>query len=280
VKKPNLVRFALFALVAALAGGCTRQVPPASVGIKFNASSGISEQLVKPQVVWVGPRDQLIVYPTSIRNATYTRTATEGERTGDDSVSASTMEGSVLPVDVTVAFHVEPHDVLKAFANFGTEDLLDIQQNYVRWSTIYAVNVVSGNHSIFDLTSKDRASFGREVRDVLGPMMANWGITVDDVYVGEVYPNDEVKEKVDERIAMRNSLELAKVNLQRARIDAQTTLTNARKEAELNKLLAMQGEKTLQLKRLELQRLVIEKWNGRAPILGGANIPFTDIALK
>ncbi|MGK4456119.1 hypothetical protein, partial [Klebsiella pneumoniae] len=68
--------------------GCTAQVPPASVGIKFNASSGIGEKLVKPQVLWLGPLDRLIVYPTSIKNATYTKRHNEGERTGDDSISA------------------------------------------------------------------------------------------------------------------------------------------------------------------------------------------------
>lgn len=280
---PRWARLAKAGLaLATLAGtfGCTRQVPPASVGIKFNASSGISERLVKPQVIWVGIRDQLIVYPTSIRNATYTRAANEGERAGDDSIPASTVEGSTLPVDVTVAYHVDPADVTKAFRNFGTADLGDVQARYLRWATIYAVNVVSGSRSIFDLTSRDRAAFGKQVRDELKPMLGEWGIAVDDVYIGEVYPSQAVKEKVDERIAMRNQLELAKVNLQRARIDAETTLTNARKDAKLNELLAQQGEKSLQLKRLELMKMAIEKWNGKAPVIGGGTIPFTDLNVK
>ncbi|RYG63033.1 hypothetical protein EON77_21460, partial [bacterium] len=135
-----------------------------------------------------------------------------------------------------------------------------------------------GQRSIFDLTSRDRAAFSGQIKRIVGPMLASWGITVDDVYVGEVYPNDQVKAKVEERIAMRNGLELAKVGLQRARIDAETTLTNARKEAELNALLAKQGEKTLELRRLELLRKAIEKWDGQTPIVGGNTIPFTDMA--
>lgn len=123
-------RFGLLVLAVLSLVGCTRQVPPASVGIKFNASSGISEKLVKPQVLWVGIRDQLIVYPTSIRNATYTRNTNEGERQGDDSIAASTSEGSILPVDLTVSYHVEPHNVVRAFENFGSEDLQQIQRDY------------------------------------------------------------------------------------------------------------------------------------------------------
>ena len=271
-------RLALSALAALAASGCMKQIPPASVGIRFDPGSGISQSLVRPQVVWLRFREQLIIYPTSIRNATYTKGGTEGERAGDDSIPASTVEGSILPVDVTVSYHVEPGDVVKTFGNFGTEDLEDVQKVFIRNTTIYAVNVVTGQRSIFDLTSKDRAAFSGQIKAIVAPILLGWGITVDDVFVGEVYPNAEVKAKVEERIAMRNGLELAKVGLQRAQIDAETTLTNARKDAQLNALLAQQGEKTLELRRLELLRKAIEKWDGKAPLLGGNAIPFTNMA--
>ena len=270
----------LAALTLLTLTGCMKQIPPASVGVKFNARTGISEHLMKPQVVWLGPMEKLIVYPTSIRNATYTKNSNEGERTEDDSIKASTMEGSILPVDITVSYHVESPDVLKAFQNFGTEDLTEVQKEFIRWTTVYAVNVVTGKKSIFDLTSKDRAGFSTEVKAVIKPMMADWGLTVDDVYVGEVYPSDQVKKKVEERIANVNQLELSKVSLQRARIDAETTITNAKKQTELNKLLATQGEKVLELKKLEILKKAVEKWNGKAPIIGGGTIPFTNISLQ
>jgi regulator of protease activity HflC (stomatin/prohibitin superfamily) len=273
----RLLCLVTLAVLAMALGGCTHAVPPASVGIKFNASSGISEKILKPQVLWIGPRDQLIVYPTSIRNATYTRASGEGERMGDDSIPASTSEGSILPVDITISYHVDPENVVRAFENFGTADLHQIQTDYIRWATIYAVNVVSGTHSIFDLTSKDRAGFGPEVKKELSPVLAGWGITVDDVNIGEVYPNEEVHQKVNERINTRNALELAKVSLQRANIDSQTILTNAKKDATINALLAQQGEKSLELRKLELQRQAIAKWDGKPPILGDSTIPFTDI---
>ncbi len=179
-----------------------------------------------------------------------------------------------------MSYHVEPIDIKKCFENFGDDNLIDIQKEFIRWTTIYAVNVVSGAKSIFDLTSKDRATLGVDVKKVVGPVLGGWGITVDDIFVGEVYPNEQVRKKVEERISMRNALELARVGLQRARIDADTTLTNARKEADLSRLMAMQGDKVLLLKKLELQRLAIERWNGRSPIIGSSTIPFTDIELK
>lgn len=264
----------------ALLSGCTREIPPASVGVKFSADSGISQKLIKPQVVWLGIRENLIVYPTSIKNASYVKNAHEGEREGDDSVPASTVEGAILPVDITVAYHVAAEDVVKAFNNFGTSDLSAIQRKFIRWTTVCGVNVVSGQKSIFDLSSKERAQFGKDVKIVIAPILANWGITVDDVYIGEVYPSDEIRTRIEQRIALKNGLELAKNERQRADIDAHTVMTNASKQAELNRLLTQGNDKILELKRLELQKQAIEKWDGRPPLVGDGSIPFTNISVK
>lgn len=275
---PRVAKAGLLLATLPLLAGCTRQVPPASVGVQFNAGSGISRTLIKPQVVWMGFREQLIIYPTSIKNATYVKSAHEGEKAGDDSIPASTLEGAILPVDITVAYHVAPEDVLKAFNNFGTENLQEIQRKFIRWTTIYGVNAVSGQKSIFDLSSKERAQFGPDVKKVIAPILLGWGVTVDDVYIGEVYPNAEVKAKIEERIGLKNQLELARNERQRADIEARTSLTNASKQAELNRLLQQGTEQTIQLKRLELQKMAIDRWDGKPPLIGSPTIPFTDIS--
>ena len=120
--------------------------------------------LLQPKVVWVGPYQRLILYPTAIQNATYVKNAKEGALQGDASIKASTAEGAILPMDVTVAWHVQPDDVVKAFQEFGTAEPSRIESIYLRWATSAAVNTVSGSHSIFDVISKDRAQIGPEVK--------------------------------------------------------------------------------------------------------------------
>lgn len=259
---------------------CWQQIPPASVGIKFSATSGISQKLIKPQLTFVGPLERLIIYPTSMKNASYLRAPTEGARQGDDSIQACTVEGATLPVDVTVAWHVNPADASRAFQNFGTENLEYIQANFIRYIAIYGVNAISGSRSIFDLTAKERQQFGPEVKKFIGPLMAEYGLTVDEVYIGEVYPANEVQQKVQERVSKRNELELAKTNLEKSKIDAKTLMTDAERDAEVNKLKALQGDKAVALRKLELKRLALEKWDGKPPMVGGSTVPFTDIPVR
>ena len=259
--------------------GCTQQVPPATVGVLFDGSRGITQTLLQPRVVWVGPYQRLILYPTAIQNATYVKNAREGAIQGDASIQASTAEGAILPMDVTVAWHVQPDDVLKAFQEFGTADLGQIEALYLRWATSAAVNTVSGNHSIFDVISKDRAQIGPEVKAKLSPILARWGMTVDNVYIGEVYPSQEIQSKIQDSMAKRNELEQKRIELQQAQTEARTITIKAEQQAAQNRLLASQGDIALKLKRVELRQLAIRKWNGAPPLVGDGTIPFTNLQL-
>ncbi len=271
----------VLAAIATLNSGCGCQnIQPGEVGIKFDASTGLSQRVVKPKVEFYGPFERLFRYPTSIQNATFTKNSREGEKIGDDSIAASTIEGAQLPVDVTVSFHVNSGDVLKVFDNFGNEEMPNIKNEYIRWVTIYAINVVSGGRPIFDLISKDRASFGADVKTVVTEILEPWGITVDNVLIGELYPDKGLSEKIQESINIRTELDTVKTTLQQSRVDAETTIINANKQAELNRLLSLQGEKVLELQNLELRKLAIEKWNGTPPLIGDGTIPFTTLAPK
>jgi regulator of protease activity HflC (stomatin/prohibitin superfamily) len=278
---PIIYVFAL-AVMTLFMQGCTgsTQIPPASVGIKFNGASGISEQVLKPEVVYTGLNERVIVYPTSIHNASYVMNPKEGDKQGDDSIVASTVEGGSLPMDLTVAYHVDPANVTKMFESFGTEDLEYIQNNFIRYYATYALNCVTGSKSIFDVTSKDRANVGMEVKSKLSPMLGEYGISVDDVYIGEVHPGEDLQSKVNERLNKYNELQVAKNAYTQAGIEAKTILTNARKQAELNDLLSKQGDSMIALQELTNKQLAISKWDGLSPTVGGGFVPFTNIKLR
>lgn len=278
--KSRKITWAAVAVGAMALSGCGfHRIPVASVGVKFNAVSGVSQQVLKPEVVWVNPLfEQLITYPTAINNATFVLRSDEGDRSGDDSIRACTSEGAVLPVDVTVAYRIpaEPESVMRVFQHFGTRELREIQREHIRWATIVAINDVSGRKSLFDLLSKERAKFGPEVKAVLSTILEGWGFVVEDVLIREIHPQKEITEKIKEQQQQRADLEKARIDLQKARIEATTRLTEAQTRAEQNRLLGQQGDKVLQLKRLELRRRAIEKWDGHTPLISNGGIPFVE----
>jgi regulator of protease activity HflC (stomatin/prohibitin superfamily) len=283
-KRTGLSRFMMIcAMLCALlmSVGCMQQIPPASVGILFSARTGVSESIMQPQVVYVGWRQKLFVYPTSTKNATYVRAKGEGEQgDGDDSILATTLEGAQLPVDVTVAWHVDPANMTTVFKEFGEVSLDDIQHNFIRYITQYGVNAVSGQRSIFDLTAKERKDFGPLVKAQIEPILNAYGISVSDVYIGEVYPPDEISKKIQEKIGKLSELEQTKIQLQRTVVEAKTQITNAQRDAAIAGIRSAQGDMAIALRRLEIKKKAVMGWDGLPPLIGGRNIPFTDIDLR
>ncbi len=278
------LKFVLLAFaLAMLAGtsGCGQQIPVATVGVKFDANSGMSEHILKPEWTWVNPlTQQLITYPTSIQNASFVMRSSEG-RGGNDAINASTSEGAILPIDITVSYRMpgDVENVKKVFNNFGVphEDpehpLREVEDRHIYWATVAALNDVSGPRSIFDLISKQRSQIGPEVRKLLTPRMEEWGFIVEDVMVGEITPPEAITKKVHEQQKIRTDLQTAKINLRQARIDAETIMTNAQREAEQNRLMAQQGNTVMLLKKLERKRLLLERWDGVSPLIGDSPFP-------
>ena len=263
-----------------LLSGCGFQsLEPANLAVKFDAASGKREVINHPGVIWVNPFTQRVHrYPTRITSAIFVRNSTEGDRSGDDSIQASTLEGTLLPMDIAVSYHIDPGRINEVFENFGEAELSkgfdSIQNIHVRQATEAAVNLVTGKHSIFDIISKDRSKLGPEVREKLQQIFDGSGLMVDDVLVREVYPPEQITERINEQLALKTDLEKAKPDLQRAKVEAQTAITNAQAEAARKQLLASQGDKSIDLKKIELQKLLIERWNGVPSLDGG--IPFVD----
>ena len=265
-----------------LGSGCSfKSIPPGSVGVKFNGASGVSTHLLRPEVVWVGWNEKLIIYPTNIQQATFVKNAQEGDKMKDDSIQAATSEGAVLPVDVTVSYRIpsDSENITKVFNTFGVPSddpehpLHYIQKSFIRWATVVAVNDVSSRSSIFDLISKGRAQFGPDVKVVLGPLLESWGLKLEDVMIREIHPPDEIVEKINEQQQMHAELQRITILKQQAVTEAQTTIIEAQKIAEQNRLLAQQGQQALALKKLERRRTFIERWDGRSGLVGSGPIP-------
>ncbi len=221
------LRAAFPLLVVLSLAGCMTRIPPSSVGIKFNAANGISEKLLKPELVTRGINERIIIFPTAIRNASFAK-GVEGE----SPLEATTNEGAKLSVDLTVAWHVEPANVLAAFEAFGTENLDEVARVFVRTSAMHGLDTVAGTRSIFTLTSKERGTIGAGVKAVIAPILEPYGITIDDVALGETYPSEDIQARINEGVAMTTEIDTKKSELQKAIIDAKTVETNARKQAE------------------------------------------------
>ena len=134
----------------------------------------------------------------------------------------------------------------------------------------------------------------------LAERFKNYGITIDNIALADVRPDEKTSQAIDEKIQAQEALEkskvdaekakveankdreIAEINAEKARIEAQgvagAKLIQANAEAESNKKIAESlTPQLIELRRVEAERQKAESiGNWRPSVIGGNSMPMID----
>ncbi|MEK6256163.1 MAG: SPFH domain-containing protein [Chloroflexota bacterium] len=106
-------------------------IEPTERGVVISAvpgQEGIRQTALLPGLAWIWPFfDNVVTYPTFRQEYTMSIAASEGQRSGDDSVETRTADGQVVLVDATVIFALIPTEIVtmhKQWQDSYTEGLV------------------------------------------------------------------------------------------------------------------------------------------------------------
>ena len=115
-------------------------------------------------------------------------------------------------------------------------------------------------------TITDRNKVSELIKEKLTNKLNAEGITTLEVSIKNFDFSEEYNKAIEAKATAQQNVEKAKAELKKAQVDNQKKIENAKTEAEVMKQQNKEiTEKTLQLKRLEIQEKLIEKWNGTLP---------------
>lgn len=127
------------------------------------------------------------------------------------------------------------------------------------------------------ITNRNKVS--ELIKEMLTNKLQTNGIKVTEVSIKNFDFSEEYNKAIEEKATAQQNVEKAKAELEKAQVDNQKKVENAKTEAEV---MALQNkeitEKTLKLKQLEIQEKLVEKWNGQLPTTNlSDNIPMLNI---
>ena len=134
----------LVVLVGIFLGSCVARVDAAHVGIRVKlagSSRGVDDiPVVTGWVVYNPLTEQLVMFPTSVQNVTWTKDPNEG-RQHDESITFSSQEGVNINADIGLSFHIEPSFAPHLYLRYRKSDLIELAGGYVRNAVREAFNV-------------------------------------------------------------------------------------------------------------------------------------------
>ena len=247
--------------------GCER-IDAGHVGVKVNLygdGKGVDDVTEVTGWVFYNPISTKIVeFPTFMQHKEY---KLDKENEVDESFVVNSKDGSEFHVSPLLNYSVRRERVPYIFAKYRVE-LSMIESGFLKTAVYDAFRVVANSYTADALIS-NRQEFEKKVREVLVRQLEPEGFILSQFTSNLIYPqtfkkaieakNNAVQTALTAENQVKTAEAEAKIKIARAEGAAKALLTNARAEAESNKL------RQQTLTPLLLQQMWIERWNGKLP---------------
>jgi regulator of protease activity HflC (stomatin/prohibitin superfamily) len=236
-------------------------IPAGYVGVVYSAQSGLRKSVYRPQALFVGPFEQLYVFPTKLQAAIYTQDKNWGEVHAADGIEITTSDSAITIFDVTILYQVRPEDVFTVFEKFGPIPIEEIQVLHLRRAVREAASAVGNRYDVFELLGTKREEASKLMTKEVHNRIGSKGITVLHAMLGSAHPSQSIADKITQRVNAYTQLEISKLESQIALVNRKSSVILAEAEASSRNITGLQTvDKSLEMLSLELESLAIDRW--------------------
>src|SRR5580704_7218761 len=251
------------------------------VGVEINLAGnqrGASEIPVRTGWVVYSPLStQIIEFPTYVQTVKWTKDISEGHPLNEE-MGFNSKEGMEIFVDVSLSYAIEPSKVPDFYVKYRVSDMDMFTHGILRDVVRNSLNEVASTYVVEDIYGEKKAEFLRKVQTQIELKMTPVGVSVQQFgFIGAPRVPTVIAtaitakaQAIQKSEQARNELattqaEAAK-KIAEAEGDAKSLVTRAQGEADANRI--RQNSLTpqlLELRRIENNRALIDKWNGQLP---------------
>jgi prohibitin 2 len=177
-------------------GSILVSVGAGEVGVKFNQFGGVQSDELGEGLHIVPPWVSVTKY--SVRSEVYTMSAqpSEGERVGDDQITALTNEGLMVGLDVTVRYRLISGDASTVHQNLGQ----GYAEKIIRPTIKSVIREVVSTHTAMEVYGEQRQIVASEMQSIMEISLVNDGIIVEEVLLRNVKLPDRVANAIEEKL--------------------------------------------------------------------------------
>jgi regulator of protease activity HflC (stomatin/prohibitin superfamily) len=245
---------------------------------------GPSEIPIRTGWVFYSPlRSQIIEFPTFVQTVKWTHDMNEG-RAANEAMSFNSKEGMEIYSDVSLSYAIDAKRVPDFYVKYRVNDLDLFTHGILRDVVRNSLNEVASTYSVEQIYGEQKAEFLRKVEMLIQQKMEPVGVMIQQFgFIGAPRVPTVIAEAITAKAqaiqdAERARNELAKTQAEAAKQiaaaegDAKAAVTRAQGEAEANRIRQSSlTPQLLELRKIENQKELIERWNGQLPSVQTGN---------
>ena len=265
---------------------CVEKVPTGYVGVVYNMNGGVDGEVLNQGWHLVSPTKKVTTYSIGLEQS-YLTSEDKGDSPHDESFSIPTSDGKTVRVNLEFSYRFDEARVAQTFTTFKGKSGDKIKDSFIKPKIVAWTQEVSANYPVTDIFGDKRTAINAELDTYLRNKFDQYGIIIDTVNFTDISVDDETAAAIQKKVTAQQELELANIEAQTAKVQAekerQVAEINAEKqiidanakaevmkieaeaEAQANREIAASLTPTL------VDKIKYERWNGELPTVSGGS---------
>lgn len=291
----------VFGLIGAVV--CLEKIPAGYVGVVYNMNGGVDGEVLGQGWHLVSPTKKVTTYSIGLEQS-YLTSDKKGDSPNDESFNIPTSDGKTVRVNLEFSYRFDESRVSETFVMFKGKSGEDIKDTFIKPKVIAWTQEVSANYPVTDIFGDKRTAINAELDVYLREKFAQYGIIIDTVNFTDISVDAETAAAIQKKVTAQQELELANIEAQTAKIQAEKDREVARIQAEKDKEVAqIQAEQAIIKAEAEaealriaaeaeaeanrkiaasltaelIEKLKYEAWDGKLPTVTGSGGTIIDI---
>lgn len=291
----------VFGLLAAVA--CLEKIPAGYVGVVYNMNGGVDGEILGQGWHLVPPTKKITTYSIGLEQS-YLTSDKQGDSPNDESFNVPTSDGKSVKVNLEFSYRFDESRVAETFVMFKGKDGEKIKNEFIKPKVKAWTQEVTASYPVTDVFGDKRTEINAKLDLYLREKFNEYGIIIDTVNFTDISVDPETEAAIQKKVSAQQELELANIEAQTAKIQAEKDREVARIQAEKDRevaqiraeqeiikaeaaakalLIAAEAEAEANRKIAEsltpalIEKIKYEAWDGRLPTVTSSGATIVDI---
>lgn len=235
----------------------TETINQGHAGVVYSRGNGVQQETLGQGLHFVSPFVRITEYPVSTETVTY------------KNLSLATKDGKPLSVDITYDYLNNVEKLPYIYDKFKGQKPEAIEDTWLKSRLRDSALEVTSKYTILEVF-QNRESISKELEEVFINNVKEHGFIVENVVFGTPVADKSTAKAIQAVVDKQQELEALKVEQQKAEVEAETKLVEARgiAEAKIEKAKGEAEANRLVEKSLTedvLKKMYLDKWDGKLP---------------
>ena len=188
----------------------------------------------------------------------------------DNPVDSTTQDGQQVSIRYSVRFQIKPESIIWIAENLGDEK--QIIERIVKTETRSIVRNIAREYKAQDLYTGDVFQFQNKLQKILAKKFLDNGLLLVEILIRQLKFSPGYISAIEQKQIEKERVKTEEYKAEQEKFIKQQKITRAEGEAKAQELLKQSIDPLI------LQKMAIEKWDGKLPTyMGSQSVPFINI---